>query len=364
MIRVLFVRAPPEKPRMGGPSNVTYYLSMHLPLKNVEISFLHRFWINSEAIKNLVSCLKNVIRKQFDIIHINNTVKINDLSVIELVKLAKISKTPVIVNVHGIISHILYRLYSGKQWSHKVLEEPLALSGIRFLCNEAVKVIVNSTYMMKAVEVYYKTDPQKIVVIPNGVDISEFRNAKPIKTLDGDPSVLYVGRLSWEKGVDVLLHAIKLTSNELPRIKLHIVGDGPLIGYLRQLVDKLDIRNNVKFWSYIKHRNVVNMYISADICVVPSLFESFGLTVLESMAAGKPLIASAVGGIVDIVRNGENGLLVRPNNPQALSKAILKISFDGNLRIKLIKNALNTALKYSWDKIAEKYVALYENLII
>ncbi len=163
----------------------------------------------------------------------------------------------------------------------------------------------------------------RVAIIPNLV--SRPRVAKPLI----DPakktsySLLYLGRLSHEKGADVLMEAMSML--EAPHIRLHVVGDGPertrLMGQA-----KSSGRDNVVFHGF--QRSVDKFLLDADILVMPSRTEGLPMALIEATALGLPVIASAVGGIPEVVTHGENALLVSPNDPSALHRAILEMTGD------------------------------------
>ena len=273
-----------------------------------------------------------------------------------LLRFAKGRNSNTILNIHGIIP-----------LEHKLEPElgPIPYKALSYTfkaCKLADRIIVNSKYMHAAVIDWYGVDPRKLVIIPHGVDFKRFNECKIKVTLDGEPVILYVGKLSKRKGIDVLFQAIAKLRLELPKVKLHLVGSG----YLNQfqlLAKKLGIEKLVVFHDWVNDLMLPAYYKSADFCVFPSKYESFGIVFLEAMASGTPIIATPVGVAPEIIRHGENGMLVEPNNPDTLARAILWLSYDHHLRMKLSQNALKTAAKYSWDNIADQYIALYEDII-
>jgi glycosyltransferase involved in cell wall biosynthesis len=214
--------------------------------------------------------------------------------------------------------------------------------------------------MLNKISDYYKIDPGKIVVIPNGVTLERFSSRNKSFRLAGFPSILYLGGLLERKGVDVLIRALVGLKSEHPKVKLHIVGAGRALSYLTALSVQKGIERDVVFWGQADYSSIPKFYKGADVCVFPSRLEAFGITILEAMASGKPVVASNVGGIPEIISDGENGILVEPNDPEALSKAIVMVYQDNALMKRLSTNALETATRYSWKNIAEKYLCLYK----
>lgn len=169
-------------------------------------------------------------------------------------------------------------------------------------------------------------DERKIRVVHNGVDLEWFHPAPLVDaklTLGFDPTVPLIGmfgRLSAEKGQRVALEAMFLLLKEHPSARLILVGDGPDLEELQVCVDALGIRSAVEFAGFAL--DIRPVLFACDVVLVPSLKEGFGLAAVEAMAAGKPVVASSVGGLPEIVKQNETGLLVEPNNPSALADAV------------------------------------------
>jgi phosphatidylinositol alpha-mannosyltransferase len=223
------------------------------------------------------------------------------------------------------------------------------------------RIVVNSEYMRTNAVTWYGIERDKIEVIPNGVDLRRFTGNDDKPVLDGDPTILYLGLLSSRKGIDVLIQAVAKLQSELPNMKLHLVGGGQMNDF-QLLAKKKGIEKHVVFHGWAAHSMVPRYYKSADICVFPSRHEPFGITILEAMASGTPIIASNIGGFREILSNGKNGILFKSEDADALSKAILILYQDVGLRKKISHNALRTVMEYCWENIAERYVSLYRRL--
>lgn len=203
---------------------------------------------------------------------------------------------------------------------------------------------------------------KKIEVIPNGVNTERFkpRDTSLKERYNADNLVLYLGRLSKMKGVHRLIRNARKIIEENTNTKILIVGRG---GYRKQLVkmrNKLDLKEDVFFLNYTFHPD--KFYNLADIYVLPSIFESFGMTVLEAMACGTPVVASKNGGTEEIITNGEDGFLFGDEE-----EMVDKINFlleNKALRKKLGKKARNKILrKFSWQKVAKRTEKLYEKVL-
>jgi glycosyltransferase involved in cell wall biosynthesis len=215
--------------------------------------------------------------------------------------------------------------------------------------------------MRNNVVVWYRLNRNKVVVIPNGVDLKLFSGSNDRIQLEGDPAVLYVGYFSRLKGVDILIRAIAKLSSELPNIKLHLVGRGG-DHYLALLAKKEGIEKHVVFHGWAKHSTLSSYYKSADICVFPSRHEGFGLVILEAMASGIPVIASDIPSFREIISDGIDGRLFKTEDTDALSKAVIALYQEPHLRKEFSRNAFKKAKRYSWENVADKYISLYKCL--
>ena len=348
-----------SKSRAGGVSNVAYHLTKALA-KKANVTYFLRFRPKKDYLTNLLNVYRKFLMKEFDIMHFNIAPTwINGSSM--LLKFAKGRGAHTVLNIHGIA-----QLEGSISRIRKVEPTPGSFSYIGLLntlrsCKLVDRIVVNSEYMRTNVVTWYGINRDKIVVIPNGVDLRRFNECNDKLVLDGDPSILYLGHLRRRKGVDVLLQAIAKLRSELPNVKLHLVGDG-YISDFQLLAKKKGIKKHVVFHGWAADSMVPRYYKSADFCVFPSRYEPFGIVILEAMASGIPVIASNTGGIRETISNGKNGILFKPCDADALSKAILALYQDLDLRKKISDTALKTVVKYSWENIAERYVSLYRYL--
>ena len=201
---------------------------------------------------------------------------------------------------------------------------------------------------------------KKTIVIPNGISIPEFADFK-FSEIHYD--VLFVGGLSRRKGVNFLLEAISILKVKYNRsLKVAIVGDGPLRDELRKLCVKLKISNQVEFLGIQK--NVNNFMRSSKVFVLPSRWEGFGLVIIEAMSNMLPVIATNVGPIPEIIENGKDGILVPPENPKALARAINNLLESEELREKLSKAAYKKVReRYSINTYSVHMLDFYKSLI-
>jgi glycosyltransferase involved in cell wall biosynthesis len=171
-----------------------------------------------------------------------------------------------------------------------------------------------------------------------------------------------VGRLVKEKGCDYFLRAAKEVLRKFPDTKFALVGEGPERPGLEKLAHELRIENSVLFYGH--RTDMPSIYAGFDICVLPSFVEGMPMTVLEAMAAAKPVIATGVGQIPELVESETSGLLVDPGNIDQLSGALAKLLADPTIGWKMGEQGRQRARKFfSADTMARGYLALYHQLV-
>jgi glycosyltransferase involved in cell wall biosynthesis len=338
---------------VGGVDNVAYYLPKALARK-VDITYFPSFMSKKDYLKNFLNVYRKFVMNEFDIIHFNWAPIWTNGSYL-LLRSAKKLGSHSVSNIHGIIplehklepaqGPIPYRVLSNALSSYKIAD----------------RIVVNSEYMRTKVVNWYGINRNKIVVIPNGVNLRMFSGRDDKLMLSGDPAILYLGYLSRGKGIDILFQAIAKLRLELPNMKLHLVGSGYTRNF-QLLAKKREIEEFAVFHGGVPHLMVPSYYKSADICVFPSRHENFPISILEAMASGIPMIVSDIGVFREILSDGKNGMLFKSEDADALSKAILILYQDPDLRKKISWAALKTVAEYSWENVAEKYVSLYEYL--
>ena len=178
---------------------------------------------------------------------------------------------------------------------------------------------------------------------------------------DGIPVIGYFGRLIEQKGVDTLLRAFEQVRREVPAAVLLIVGDGDQRGGLEDLAQSLKVEDAVTFAGWVPQ--AFNLMPACDLIVMPSRWEGFGLVALEVMSAARPLIASRVSALPEIVVDGETGLLTQPDDPAELAKAITSVLTDHDLAVKLGQAGYRRLVdSFSIDKMIQGTMAVYEEV--
>jgi 1,4-alpha-glucan branching enzyme len=240
-----------------------------------------------------------------------------------------------------------------------------------WLTYEAWKVICCSDYMVQHVKWAFGLPPDKLVMIPNGVNaqvytknnkesLAQFRSKY---ALPEEKIVLFVGRLVYEKGVHVLVNAAPKVLQET-NAKFIIVGNGYMKDQLSTLANGMGLAHKVMFTGFLDDETLRKLQGCADVSVVPSLFEPFGIVALEAMAAKSPVVVSDTGGLSEIVNHDVDGVKVYTGNPDSLAWGINRVLTDEAYANTIRTNAYRKVQeKYNWDKIAQQTKTMYENIL-
>lgn len=235
------------------------------------------------------------------------------------------------------------------------------LTCIEYKC--ADKVIAVSKATAEEAVRFYRLPKDRVVTIHNGIDLPSFTDLR-VEEENKEHTMLSVGRLSWRKGYKYLIDAMPNVLSEYPNVKLLLISDGDQRTPLQQHVRKLGIENSVLFLGKVSAERLYSLYHEADVYVQPSLYEPFGIAILEAMSMRKPVVATRVGGIPEIIANEVEGLLVEPGNSLQLARAIKRVFLDSSLRRTLGNNARRRVEKeFTWEAIAKKTLKLYTNLL-
>lgn len=223
--------------------------------------------------------------------------------------------------------------------------------------------IVPSTYMKKLL-INLGVSETKTTVIPNGIDVRKFHPSKEMKK---ENLILFVGRLHPTKGLHVLLEALKYLHT---CVKLVVIGrPSSRPSYFKKVLCLIERENRrgihkIIYLGPLKPEKIIYWYQKASIFVCPSLSESFGIANLEAMACSTAVVSTYVGGIPEVVKNYENGILVQPNNAIELAKAIQYLLDNESVRINFGKAGRKRAIKFfSSDVIAKKIYEIYKKLV-
>lgn len=229
-------------------------------------------------------------------------------------------------------------------------------------------LITLSEHEKKMVEKLKLSKPSNTRAVFNGVNIEKHtfcpkmrQNLRTeLNVSENDLLIVSVGRLAKEKGHDLLIKSFKDIKKSLDNVKLLIAGKGPEKSALSQIADQID-PENIYLPGHIDEIQAV--YSAADIYVQPSRYEGFGLSVLEAMSYGLPVVASKVGGIPELIQEDKNGLLVDPEDIPAITKKLLNLCQNKELRDKLGRTAQESSQNYSLEKMLEAYDSIYSKTL-
>jgi glycosyltransferase involved in cell wall biosynthesis len=199
----------------------------------------------------------------------------------------------------------------------------------------------------------------RIAITPNGLDFSEV----PRGLAKESGRVICVGRLSWEKAHELTLKAWVGVLGKFPSAKLVFVGEGPERTKIEKLISELGISESVRLTGNLPHKDVLTEISKSEAFICPSLAEGLGNVFIEAQACGVPPIGTRVGGIPDVIQDGENGILIEPKNSAAIASAIIRLLEDPDLRKRLAERGLETSRKFEWSGIIEKIDGVYENVL-
>ena len=263
-------------------------------------------------------------------------------------------RIPFIVTCHGGETRLLWKkkLIKFIQW---------------FMLMKATFVTCVSHEIATILESKYNIPRVKLFVVPNGYDkeVTERLKRQTRKNMDSELKILFVGSLRPLKAPLTLLQALQILSKknkETKDVRLLIAGDGPLRPALENFC-KENQMHKVHFLGKILHEKILEIMSESDIFVLTSIEEGMPTALIEAMALGKPVIATAVGGIPEVVKDGINGILVPPKSPAHVAEALDQLLTDSELRRKLGKAAAESVKDYTWSKIAEKYEKIYYEVL-
>jgi glycogen(starch) synthase len=239
----------------------------------------------------------------------------------------------------------------------------------RWMARRADAVIVCSYYMRGHVADIFDIDEGRVAVIPNGVDPSELRPTGDLGALRSEFAapheklVLLVGRLVYEKGFQLALDALPNVIRQVGNVRFLVAGSGTHEEELKSQAARLGLSEHGTFLGWIGDDVLHSLYRIADLCVVPSIYEPFGLVALEAMASGCPCIVADTGGLCEVVPVGERvGLRFNGGDAEHLGVMIERLLVDESLRDRLVTEASEHVLRFDWDDIAARTRGIYDGL--
>ena len=239
----------------------------------------------------------------------------------------------------------------------------------RWMARRAERVIVCSYYMRGHVADIFDIDERRIAVIPNGIDPRDLRPVADLQALrrefaaPHEKLVLLVGRLVYEKGFQLALDALPGVIERVGNVRFLVAGSGTHEAALREQTHELGLYEHGGFLGWIGDDVLHSLYRIADLCVVPSIYEPFGLVALEAMASGCPCIVADTGGLREVVPTGERvGLRFNGGDAEHLGVMIERLLVDDALRDRLVMEASEHVLRFDWDDVARRTRAIYSSV--
>jgi len=252
------------------------------------------------------------------------------------------------------VDDAVYEKSSGLKSLQRKIEKMISTRSL----SKASKVLVSNLPSKEIMKSYYKIDEEKISIVPNGVDLSFF------KTKNRDPNkIVFSGVMYHHRGLDVLLDAAPKIVKEIPETKLVLLGDGPEMKKLKEIVKQKNLNSNVEFKGWIDRKDIPEHLSNASIGIGPlrrtTVTENaLPIKVLEYMASSLPIIAKTGTLPDDVLKDNENGWFVE--NSSELYEKIIKLEQNPELVEKMGKNSLNMVQKFSWERIVKLIIDIYE----
>ncbi len=233
---------------------------------------------------------------------------------------------------------------------------------LRRLFGRADAVLFCSSYVQRDAAPFLEGVSPRIFVgvVGDGYDAQEFNGVKPFANTV--PYLLAMGRLVHKKGFDLLIQAFASLSPEFPQLQLLIAGDGQERQSLQGLLDRLELRDRVKLLGFTDRQQTIRLFLGCEFFVLSSRIEPFGIVVLEAMAAGKPVLATRSGGVVDLVQPGVNGLLVEPQ-AQALADGMRVMLSHPDETRRMGERAAESIQKHTWAAVTEEFLQVFADVV-
>jgi glycosyltransferase involved in cell wall biosynthesis len=292
--------------------------------------------------------------KKLDIIHLHELRNFPQLiTALYSVRAEK----PFVIQAHGTL------LVS----SHLMLKNMYDKTLLKYLFSKAEKIIAVNEFERKQL-LSYGVPSGKIAIIPNAINLDEFFNLPQKGSFrmkygltGSDFVILYLGRIAKDKGADILIKAISGIRNRYNNVKLVVAGpDDGFLPYVVKLVRKLNLQNITIFTGPLRGRDKLEAYVDADIYVLPSRYETFPMVVLEAYACAKPVIASRVGGVPQMVKHGTTGFLFESGNSEELGSYLAHLIENRSLIKEMGSRGREFVIKnYSIGKVVDKLEKLY-----
>ncbi|MEM1509821.1 MAG: glycosyltransferase family 4 protein [Thermofilaceae archaeon] len=312
-------------------------------------------WVYAFNMLMIAKALTSIPRP--DIIHVHDW-----LGAPAGVSLKHILRIPLIATMHA----TEYGRSRGRIWSP--MQHQIHYWEWR-LTYEAWRVFVCSKSMRDEVTAAFSLPSDKVSVLPNGIDLAEIDARTPSAeersryALPWEKIVFFAGRHVYDKGVDVLVNAARMVLSKRDDVKFVVAGDGPMRAQLMDLARYFGLGEKILFTGRLSDDELYKVMKIADVVAIPSRYEPFGIVALEAMAAAKPIVASKVGGLSELVVDNETGIVVPPEDSPALAEAIERVLNDPRSQEMGYRGRRRVEELYRWGQIISHLLATYERVL-
>jgi glycogen(starch) synthase len=298
-------------------------------------------------------------RYEFDLVHGHDWLVANACD-----HLAKRFEAPLVTTIHA----TEYGRHQG--WVDK--HPQTYIHGVeRWITNRSQRVIACSHYMREQIVDIFGVAEKRVSVIPNGIDPDDLHAQDPAELVrlrsefaaPEEKLVLLIGRLVYEKGFQLALEAMPRLIDAVPGTRFLVAGSGTHEAELHRQAEELGLMEHGTFLGWIGDDVLHSLYRIADLTVVPSIYEPFGLVALEAMASGCPCIVADTGGLREVVVHEEGGLRFRADDPEALAEVAIRVLSDDELGRRLVADAYEHVRRFDWGDVAEQTAAVYADLV-
>jgi glycogen synthase len=292
----------------------------------------------------------------FDVLHVHDW-----LTAPACIAFKHFSKKPMVFTAHS------------TEHGRSGLQTPdsLTIDGLEWWATyEARKIIITSDSMKHEVGEHFHVPWEKMDIIPNAIDHSRYEvpfDRWAVRSRYGvqphEKLVLCVGRLVPQKGIEHFIYSTQMVAQRHPESKFIIAGDGWYRDYLERVTNATRQRSRTTFTGFVPDSDLVTLTKSADVMVVPSIYEPFGIVALEGMAAGVPVVASRIGGLMEFLEHDRTGVLVYPRNPESIAWGIDYVLSNPDHAKWMARNAHEVVQRtYTWEAVAKKTSQMYEEV--
>lgn len=294
----------------------------------------------------------SINRERYDIIHSN--LENSDI----LMGFVDAHSTRTVTTIHGL--HLPTLMSKGNKGVLVRLRDGYKGALLKKALNKMYRMVFVSEWMRRSFETYLLPNARHSVIY-NGIEISDLdpHRIAPVPLM-GDLKVLFPGGDKVDKGLDIVIMAMSRLREKVVNARLYVAGTMEPNESIRELIAANGLEDNVTFLGFLPPPEYRSILRSVDILCMPAKNEAFGLVFLEAMAMGKPVVATSLGGIPEVVKDGRNGLLV-DRTPESVASAIVRIFSDEKLRKQMEQNDESDIKRFSWDESVEGYLRVYSN---